>query len=115
MSSSGQPEASDPVLREGDLVDDRELTDVHGDRLDHERIVTQLVDLVTTVDMGPLRRQDQHQHQASPIVVVPGRGNASIHPRCRMLALASNHPSRGIRDWRTTREQQHPRAVAAWK
>ena len=38
------------VLHEGDLIDDRELNGVDRDRLDHERVAHELVDLVTTVE-----------------------------------------------------------------
>lgn len=51
MSSKPVPRQPVEVLQSGDLVDDRELAAFDSDRLDHERIVDQLVDLVTTVEM----------------------------------------------------------------
>lgn len=38
------------MLRTGDLIDDRELVNVDRDRLDHERVAHELVDLVATVE-----------------------------------------------------------------
>lgn len=50
MNESNNPTSQDALLRDGDLINDRELASPTDDRLDHERIANQLVDLVTRVD-----------------------------------------------------------------